>query len=376
MRYKTFVAMVGGVAAVLPAVALSGGTGDWAAQVSSEHSRNMSLVGGFDPKLVHVNVDGTLPEVSTPTELPLSVDQLPAASVLPGGLLGIPGTALRAYRNAADIMAMEQPNCHIDWALIASIGRIESNHARGGYVDLNGRTLEPILGPELNGIGSVAAIPDTDHGVYDFDPTWDRAVGPTQFIPSTWLAYASDGNGDGVADPSNIFDATLATGRYLCSGGLDLSKPDQLRAAIYRYNNSSTYVDIVILWAEAYRRGVLTMPDSQVPIGTPPPPIVAAPPQVTPPPMPTTTSPPPSTGSSSTPHSTGGFSSSQPSSSPSSPSPTCTSSPESSPPSSSSSPPSSSLPPCDPGSSSEPNPSTSTTSSPTTAMNAGTSRPR
>lgn len=360
LRYKTFVALMGGLAAVLPAVAAGGGTGDWAHRFSTQHNRDAALVGGFDPALVHVNVDGTLPLTSIPADLPLSSDEMPTAYILPGGLLGIPGTALKAYRNAADIMASEQPGCHIDWALIASIGRIESNHARGGYVDRNGKTLEPILGPELNGVGPVAAVPDTDHGVYDLDSVWDRAVGPTQFIPSTWLAYSSDGNGDGVSDPNNIYDATLATARYLCSGGLDLSKPDQVRAAIYRYNNSDAYVATVVLWAEAYRAGVIPLPDSQVPIGAPAPaPALPAPAPVTPPPPPPTVTPPtsstpdpPSSTSDSNPGTTTSGTSTPPSPGSPTPAPTCTSTTTSSPspsPSGTPTPPSTpALPPCTP----------------------------
>lgn len=286
LRHKTVVAAAGGVLAVLPAVLASGGTQDWTSTPSAQHTRDAALVEGFNPRLVQVSVDGTLPQPPVPVPLP--------AYELPSGPLGIPGTALKAYHNAAGIMATEQPNCRIDWALIASIGRIESNHARGGYLDANGNTLEPILGPELNGVGSVAAIPDTDHGRWDHDTVWDRAVGPTQFIPSTWLFYGADGNHDGAIDPDNIYDATVATGRYLCSGGLDLANPDQLRAAIYRYNNSDVYVDTVILWAEAYRKGVAPLPDSAVPIGAPAAPAVPAPAPVAivPPPAPSTTKPP------------------------------------------------------------------------------------
>ncbi len=91
-----------------------------------------------------------------------------------------------AYPLITGILAVVPAPCHIDWALIASIGRIESNHARGGYVDAAGTTREPILGPQLNGQGGFAAIPDTDQGLLDTDPVWDRAVGPTQFIPATW----------------------------------------------------------------------------------------------------------------------------------------------------------------------------------------------
>ncbi|MGW3992327.1 lytic transglycosylase domain-containing protein, partial [Amycolatopsis sp. NPDC004772] len=221
-----------------------------------------------------IAVDGSLPQPPLPE--PLVVPGGRAGSAGISGSLGIPGSMLKAYKNAADILAKEQPDCHLDWALIASIGRIESNHARGGYVNANGDTLEPILGPVLNGAGAFAAIRDTDGGKYDGDTVWDRAVGPTQFIPSTWRGYASDGNGDGVSNPNNIYDETLATARYLCSGGLDLSTDAGQRIAVRRYNNSSSYVDTVLAWATAYRGGVAQLPDSQVPIGTPNAPDAAA----------------------------------------------------------------------------------------------------
>ncbi|ADJ49373.1 hypothetical protein AMES_7548 [Amycolatopsis mediterranei S699] len=221
-----------------------------------------------------IAVDGSLPQPPLPE--PLVVPGGRAGSAGISGSLGIPASMLKAYQNAANILAKEQPNCHLDWALIASIGRIESNHARGGYVNANGDTLEPILGPVLNGAGAFAAIPDTDGGKYDGDAVWDRAVGPTQFIPSTWRGYASDGNGDGVSNPNNIYDETLATARYLCSGGLDLSTDAGQRIAVRRYNNSQSYVDTVLAWATAYRGGVAQLPDSQVPIGVPNAPDAAA----------------------------------------------------------------------------------------------------
>lgn len=288
LQHKVLVAGMAGVLAMVPAVSASGGAAQWASGASTEQSDNAALQSGYDPTITQVGVNGSLPQAPAPQALP--------AYELPAGPLGIPGAALDAYRNAANIMAAEMPDCHIDWALIGSIGRIESNHARGGYVDDKGDTREPILGPVLNGEGPVAAIPDTDRGRFDGDVVWDRAVGPTQFIPATWNGYASDGNGDGESNPSNIFDATLATGRYLCSGGLDLANPDQLRAAIFRYNNSDVYVNTVILWAEAYRTGVAPLPNSLVPVGAPnatPDPLPAPGPVDPPPPAPPSSEQPP-----------------------------------------------------------------------------------
>ena len=80
------------------------------------------------------------------------------------------------------------PGCHLPWTLLAGIGRVESDHGRyGGSVLGNDGVPRPaIVGVALNGKGPVAAIHDTDNGAFDGDTVWDRAVGPMQFIPSTW----------------------------------------------------------------------------------------------------------------------------------------------------------------------------------------------
>jgi hypothetical protein len=84
-----------------------------------------------------------------------------------------------------------------------------------------------------------------------------------QFLPGTWARYASDGDGDGKADPQNLFDATLAAARYLCSGGLNLRDQSQVLSSVLRYNNSMPYARNVLGWAAAYATGV-------VPIDLPP----------------------------------------------------------------------------------------------------------
>ncbi|MBB2938164.1 hypothetical protein FHX82_005240 [Amycolatopsis bartoniae] len=253
----------------------------------------------------------------------LLVQQLPSFADVPlstmgtpvTGALGIPESALRAYQRAEQELAKLAPGCHIGWSLLAAIGRIESNHARGGRVDGRGTTVTPILGPILDGAG-FAAVPDTDGGQYDGDTRWDRAVGPMQFIPATWRKYASDGNGDGVADPDNVFDAALAAGKYLCAGGGDLRDPQQRAQAVFRYNHSDAYVSQVLLWADAYERGASSVPDGQLPAGPvagsaalPAGPVVEAPPApvvaVTPPPAaPATSTTPPPSSASGTPTST------------------------------------------------------------------------
>lgn len=159
----------------------------------------------------------------------------------------LPATVLAAYRRAEAALGASAPGCALRWELLAAIGQVESGQARGGRVDADGTTYAPIIGPQLNGRG-FALIRDSDGGAYDGDPSYDHAVGPMQFIPSTWARWGSDGNGDGRADPHNVHDAALAAGRYLCAGGRDLSRPADLDRAILSYNRSWAYRNVVLAW--------------------------------------------------------------------------------------------------------------------------------
>ena len=185
------------------------------------------------------------------------------------GALGIPTIALSAYRNAEMKMAAEAPGCGISWNLLAGIGRIESGHANGGAVDAHGTAVYPIYGPALDGTlpGNEVIIQSSVGN----SVTYARAMGPMQFLPGTWARYAADGKGDGTPNPQNLFDATLAAARYLCSGGLNLRDPGGVMAAILRYNNSMPYAQNVLGWAAAYATGVV--PVDLPPIVGPPPPL-------------------------------------------------------------------------------------------------------
>jgi membrane-bound lytic murein transglycosylase B len=218
----------------------------------------------------------------------------PAGWTAPPGGPAIPALTLRAYREAAAWAAGFDPGCRLPWTVLAGIGRIESNHGLFGGAATRfsaAGTVSPrITGPPLDGNG-VASIPDSDGGRWDGDATWDRAVGPMQFIPTTWRSLGRDGNGDRVADPNNLFDAAVSAAGYLClSGDGDLGDPARLGQAIYSYNHSWPYVDAVLGWARLYQGGVGTGP--AVPSGPPAPSSSAAPTTVTPttgPPDPTTT---------------------------------------------------------------------------------------
>jgi membrane-bound lytic murein transglycosylase B len=159
------------------------------------------------------------------------------------GQTGIPERALRAYVAAAAAADGSMSGCGIGWNTLAAVGFVETAHGAygGGSLTDAGQVSRPIIGPVLDGAG-FAAIADTDSGVLDGDARWDRAVGPMQFIPSTWRLVARDGNGDGTADPFNIDDAALSAATYLCANGRDLTTADGWTDAIYAYNQSDAYI--------------------------------------------------------------------------------------------------------------------------------------
>jgi peptidoglycan hydrolase CwlO-like protein len=101
-----------------------------------------------------------------------------------------------------------------DWYILAAVGKVESNHGQA-------------IGPSSAG-----------------------AMGPMQFMPTTWETSGVDGNGDGVANIMDPEDAIPAAANYLEDGGA----PQDWYRALYSYNHADWYVKKVLAVAEAYRR--------------------------------------------------------------------------------------------------------------------------
>ena len=181
--------------------------------------------------------------------------QVVAASGLAAN--GIPAVALNAYRVAAARMASADPQCGISWSLLAGIGRVESDHGQfaGATLNADGTSTPRIIGPALNGHG-YPYLPSTDGGALDGDKVYAHAVGPMQFLPSTWAEYASDADGNGIPDPFNINDAALAAARYLCAAGGNLRTSAGQAAAVFAYNHSDQYVAEVLALANDYAHGI------------------------------------------------------------------------------------------------------------------------
>ncbi|MEU0267256.1 lytic murein transglycosylase [Nocardioides sp. NPDC006303] len=239
-------------AALVPLAALSAG---WTAAATGT---------GFDP-IEPVTLPGGETLVTSAIEQPASVTKpAPAQGARKGARTGtiavamaqgsdIPMSALAAYQRAAAVVTTADRACALDWTLLAAVGMVESDHGRlkSSRLDDSGKATPPIYGPALTAPAGDPA-PDTDAGAVDKLTSGDRAVGPMQFIPSTWPLVAVDGDGDGVRDPQDIDDAALAAAVYLCSGDEDVSTDAGKKASLTRYNRSEAYVSTVLKIAKGY----------------------------------------------------------------------------------------------------------------------------
>lgn len=160
--------------------------------------------------------------------------------------LGMDWRALRAYGRAQLILRDVAPSCRVTWTTLAGIGWVETRNGTyaNSSVGVDGVVRPTIVGPALDGGGGRSLVPSTDGGRLDGDTTYDRAVGPMQFLPSTWRAYGS-------GNPSDYDAAALAAGRYLCATSR-AATPDGWRRAVLAYNSSDAYVVDVYTAAQWY----------------------------------------------------------------------------------------------------------------------------
>lgn len=134
--------------------------------------------------------------------------KLPVATVAPGTR---PGTYLQLFKSSA---AQYCPG--LSWTVLAAIGQIES--ADGANI-----------GPSSAG-----------------------AMGPMQFLPSTWAVWGTDGFGDtGPPNILNPYDAVPSAARLLCAGGA-AAGGQSLYRAIFGYNHADWYVREVLALAAEY----------------------------------------------------------------------------------------------------------------------------
>jgi membrane-bound lytic murein transglycosylase B len=121
--------------------------------------------------------------------------------------------SLKRYKKLYE-KAAEEYGFGDEWYVLAAVGKVESDHGQN-------------MGPSSAG-----------------------ALGPMQFMPSTWDSYGLDANDDGQANIMDPEDAIPSAARYLKAGGA----PDDWYEALYTYNHAGWYVEKVLKVAERYRR--------------------------------------------------------------------------------------------------------------------------
>jgi murein DD-endopeptidase MepM/ murein hydrolase activator NlpD len=112
----------------------------------------------------------------------------------------------------------------IPWQVLAAVNKIESNFGQN-------------MGPSSAG-----------------------AIGWMQFLPSTWLRWGVDADGDGVANPWNAGDAIYSAARYLAAAG---GRSD-IERGLFAYNHADWYVEDVLELANVYGQGSIVVPSEVV----------------------------------------------------------------------------------------------------------------
>jgi len=146
----------------------------------------------------------------------------PAASVVSLRGQQLPLAASAAPRQITSYLQLFQASARrycpaLSWTVLAAIGQIESNDGQN-------------VGPSSAG-----------------------ALGPMQFLPSTWAAWGIGGFGPpGPPDVMNPLDAVPSAARLLCADGASAGTAAGLQQAIFDYNHSTWYVNEVLALAGEY----------------------------------------------------------------------------------------------------------------------------
>jgi Transglycosylase SLT domain len=173
---------------------------------------------GFLTFVLLVGVVVTMMGANPPDSLGSSQPSTTAVADIPADMLALYMAAGKKYG--------------IDWAVIAAIGKIESDHCRSTSAGVSS-------GNNSKGAG-----------------------GCMQFLQDTFDQYGVDGDGDGRASRYSKADSVMSTANYLKASGA----PDNYHDAIFTYNHAEWYVSDILKRAEMYRGALrIGIPDGSAP---------------------------------------------------------------------------------------------------------------
>jgi murein DD-endopeptidase MepM/ murein hydrolase activator NlpD len=166
-------------------------------------------------KTAHGDTFAVIP--ASPFAVPSAdLPNIPGSVAMPANLSTPPVAPIQlSYDQLLGLWQQAGTAYDIPWQVLAAINKVESNFGRN-------------MGPSSAG-----------------------AIGWMQFMPSTWLRWGVDANGDGVADPWNPSDAVYSAARYLAAAG----GSSDLARAVYSYNHADWYVNEVLSLANLYGQG-------------------------------------------------------------------------------------------------------------------------
>jgi hypothetical protein len=220
-----------------------------------------SVTAGRDPGAVPAGAAAVAPTV-VPDAVSATVGPADAPMPRADGAVEVKGVVLAAYQTA---VSQAPASCGLDVSLLAAIGQVESGNLSDHRLDADHRPSPLVLGPVLDGTNGLPALPDTDGGAWDGDSTWDRAMGPLQFVPNGWRLAGVDLDADGESNPQDIEDAAGAAMVFLCARGDDLSARSGLRSAVFAYNPAPSYVRLVLAWKAAFAADGLDLAEAELP---------------------------------------------------------------------------------------------------------------
>ncbi len=125
--------------------------------------------------------------------------------------------------------------------------RIGGEYPRLGRTEIEGRAQKKAewAYQELKSLLTIALSERAD--VFSFRGSWAGAFGMSQFLPSSYLRYALDGNSDGKVSLHDRYDAITSVANYLKRHGWTMDAPDTRKKEVIRqYNNSGAYTEAVL----------------------------------------------------------------------------------------------------------------------------------